>query len=547
MAFFILLLPNTLLLILNWDFYTFFLSFYVILFIYSIFGTTRFLFLFSFFYLLIPLYLIYISLYGSHINENHIGVIYESNIAESSEFLSGNTYLIILSMFFWLIFLILFLMKNYKKPNIWKDRSRLWVFFSTLILILSVFLLDQFSSNKEYSSFFLQEEESTVLQNLKKTYPLGLVVSMYDLYDQQNKLKNAFHQNIDFKFNAKKEKIDSDREIYVLLIGETSRRANWSLNNYDRITNPKLSNVENLVNLSDMLAVSSATRESVPMILTRKKENQVFNYDFKEKSIISAFKEAGFKTFWLSTQQELGRHDTSTSVYAREADKLVFLNQNDYLNKGILDGNLIYEFDKILMNKNDKKIFVVIHMLGSHYDYAFRYPKEFNIFRPSLNDLKNYSLHNFENKMHLINSYDNSILYSDYVLHGFIELLNRDNSTSFLFYTSDHGESIFDGECDRSGHGHKNIYNFEVASFIWYSKRYKENNFQEIDHLNKVKNKKINHTSVFPTLIDAAKISIPDYDSERSLLKNLKNYPRIVLSTIDYDKSIIKGVCREFS
>ena len=61
------------------------------------------------------------------------------------------------------------------------------------------------------------------------------------------------------------------------------------------------------------------------------------SYDFPERSIISVFNEVKFKTYWLSTQQKFGAFDTSTSVYAKEANNIYFLNKANYNNKGDLD------------------------------------------------------------------------------------------------------------------------------------------------------------------------------------------------------------------
>ena len=67
-----------------------------------------------------------------------------------------------------------------------------------------------------------------------------------------------------------------------------------------------------------------------------------------------------------------------------------------------------------------------------------------------------------------MNSYDNSILFTDYVLNEFIKKLKQqEDAKSFLLYTSDHGEDIFDDGCDKSGHGLETKNNFEIASFIW--------------------------------------------------------------------------------
>ena len=91
------------------------------------------------------------------------------------------------------------------------------------------------------------------------------------------------------------------------------------------------------------------------------------------------------------------------------------------------------------MAEAQANIFVVLHTIGSHYQYSLRYPDEFDIFKPSSEwlNLKEY-------KDLIINSYDNSILYADFIIDGVIEVLNKNNFISSVMYISDHGENLFD-------------------------------------------------------------------------------------------------------
>ncbi|MDA5133809.1 phosphoethanolamine transferase [Psychrobacter sp. ANT_H3] len=398
---------------------------------------------------------------------------------------------------------------------------------------------------KPSTQFLVDEDKSFFLKELKQSYPIGLFVSFYDLYHEQSKINKAFAKNQQFSFNATASDNANNKQLVVLVIGETSRRANWQLNGYSRPTNPLLSTQANVVNFTDMLSISSMTRSSIPMLLTRKPSRLVNNYNFPEKSVISAFKEAGFATYWLSTQQKFGAHDTSTSVYAKEADNIIFLNKTNYTNKGETDGVVLPIFEQILANQSQKTL-VVIHTLGSHFDYAHRYPASFDRFKPSLNELDGYSIQEKKYKQPLINSYDNSILYTDYVINDLINSMQAQAQTeSFLLYSSDHGEDLFDGQCDKSGHANETAHNFEIASLAWYSPRFAANHADKVQQLQANATKPINHTSIFPTLIDAADITIPNYSLNRSVLGNLMPYPRLVLGGRDYDRSEQQGSCRE--
>ena len=130
---------------------------------------------------------------------------------------------------------------------------------------------------------------------------------------------------------------DAAPETVVLVLGESSRFDRWSLNGYARDTNPLLAKEANLVTLPDVITAVSATRLSVPVIISRKPAMQSLKDGFAEKSFLTAYKEAGFKTFWLSNQISFGKFDTPVSVFAKEADVIQFLNLGGFTNNSNFD------------------------------------------------------------------------------------------------------------------------------------------------------------------------------------------------------------------
>ena len=550
---FILLIPNLYFFFINGNLHFFIFSLITLIYLFSILKTTKYLFILFPLFFLVPLYVYYISIYGVPISEQILAIVLETDFQEAWNFIGYQIYFYIFIFLICCVGCIFVLYRNYKCPWIWSHRSRTWVFWAiTLYFLIAIVanaqLVTELEENlSDEQNNFLINEKNDFLQELKNTYPLGLFISVYDLIKEQEKINKAFDGNQKFTFNAKMSRNEDKniKKVYILVIGETSRRNNWQLNGYERQTNPLLSQQKNLVNFSNMLSISSATRSSIPMMLTRKPAEQVYQFVFSEKSIISAYKEAGFKTYWLSTQQKFGPHDTSTSVFAKEADSITFMNTANYLDQGGVDSILIPSLEKII-KKSEMKQFIVIHTLGSHYNYAYRYPKEYNIYKPSLNNLEKYSLQSKKFKNELINSYDNSILFTDYVLNGFIEILKKQQNTeSFLLYSSDHGEDLFDNNCEKSGHGLATQFNFEIASFAWYSDKFKENYGEKVENLFQNHDRKLNQTAIFPTLIDASNIEIPADKLDRSILKKYKAYPRIVMGKEDYDQASFDGVCNE--
>ncbi|MDM1246087.1 sulfatase-like hydrolase/transferase [Acinetobacter sp. R933-2] len=547
----LLLLPDLYLSFKVRDLYYLALSLFFIFYFFSIIKSSKYIFLFFPFFFIIPAYLYYISIYQTNINEQILSIILETDYQEAIAFFGNKLFIYLIFWIIWCIGCLKLFYKNYKSPLIWNHRSRLWVLiigtlYFTLIYALNLNLdaqAEEFIPIQRDN--FLTKEKNPYIQDIKKTYPLGFFISISDLIKEQKKINFSFEKNKKFKFNAKQNLNMTQKQIYILVIGETSRRKNWQLNGYTRKTNPLLSQQKNIVNFNNMLSISSATRTSIPMILTRKSADQIYNYNFPEKSIISAFKEVGFKTYWLSTQQKFGNFDTSTSVYAKEADQVIFLNKANYTDAGEHDDVILPVLNKIV-HRNENKQFIVVHTLGSHYNYAHRYPKEYDIFRPSLNDLSKYSLQEVKYKQQLVNSYDNSILFTDHVLNEFIETLKQQkDAESFLLYTSDHGEDLFDNGCGKSGHGLDTQHNLEIASFAWYSDLFASQYPSQIAYLIQNKDRKINQTAIFPTLIQAAKIHIPEYTEEKSILSPFKDYPRLVLGGKNFDSAQYDKICKE--
>lgn len=534
----------------NLNINTLLLSMAITIYLWAVVKNSRYLIILYPVVLIVPFIMFYIHFYETSINEQVLSIVIETDTQEALGFFGANIYCYIGLLVLWFIGATALFWQNHCSPIAWTHRSRWWIiiaFSSSAIigLVANQVVVAEIDSYFSKNDNFLVEEKNSLVQELKKTYPLGILISFFDLYQEQTKINTAFAKHQRFTFQAAPSSTLVNKQLVVLVIGETSRRANWQLNGYAKQTNPLLSAQANVVNFTEMLSVSNATRTSIPMLLTRKPAEQVYNYNFAEKSVISAFKEAGFDTYWISTQQKFGAYDTSTSVYAKEADDIIFLNKTNYSNQGETDEVVLPVFNKILDSQAQKTL-VVIHTLGSHFDYSHRYPSSFDNFKPSLNDIEDYSLQDKKYKQRLINSYDNSILYTDYVINELIDSMRAQTETeSFLLYSSDHGEDLFDGQCDKSGHGNETAHNFEIASLAWYSPRFAANHTDKVQNLKANANKPVNHTSIFPTLIDAADITIPNYALDRSLLGSLSAYTRLVLGGKDYDNNTQQGICRE--
>ncbi|CAN7674110.1 phosphoethanolamine transferase [Pseudoduganella sp. LjRoot289] len=384
------------------------------------------------------------------------------------------------------------------------------------------------------------------------TWPFGLMARGADFYSERQHLAELGKSSSSFTFKARQSSAaggapGAESEVVVLVLGESSRYDRWSLNGYQRETNPLLGKESNLVVLRDVITSVSATRLSVPVIISRKPAMQSLKDGFAEKSFITAYKEAGFKTYWLSNQISFGKFDTPVSVFAKEADVIQFLNLGGFTNNSNFDQILFDPLKHALADPAPKKL-IVLHSLGSHWNYSQRHPKEFDKWQPSLYGIDKPAYTDLKIKPQLNNSYDNSILYTDWFLAQVIAALKEKQQPASMLYVADHGQTLYDGTCRLAFHGHNTQYEFHVPAFVWYSDQYGERHPGKVQELVKHKKARLATENMFHTLLDMGDIRYEGERLEWSFLnKKFKQHKRYVDSYgwTNYDNAIIKGDCRE--
>lgn len=281
---------------------------------------------------------------------------------------------------------------------------------------------------------------------------------------------------------------DATPQTVVLFLGETHRGDYLSINGYEKETTPELKK-KDVISFSDAISQGAYTLQSTPMILSRK--NVYDSGLIPETSIISAFKEAGFKTWYVSYLSYAHVGDNEINLIANEADHYIQADVN------------VKTLDEILKDGSEKKL-IVYKTIGSHYLYHNRYPKEFDKFQPSFND-DTYITPSYPDKDKLQNSYSNSILYSvDYQVSKLIDRLEEEKGLVSLSFISDHGTSIYDD--GKSLYGGNNRGNYNIALFFWFNKEYKNKYPLDEKYLAENKDKKVTSYYFFDTLLHIGKI-----------------------------------------
>lgn len=181
------------------------------------------------------------------------------------------------------------------------------------------------------------------------------------------------------------------------------------------------------------------------------------------------------------------------------------------------DGLMLPYIEKLLEKQGRQ--FITVQLSGSHWNYASRYPEEFTKFNPT--QKKNAKIDQAScTKEELINSYDNSILYTDFFLANLIDLLK--NKNAFLIFASDHGESL--GENGRLDHGSEFApEQKEIPFMVWFSDSFKKNYPELVHAVNSHKGQIISHDYIFHSVLHCLGIESEVLDLNYSLCNSKKD------------------------
>jgi len=250
-----------------------------------------------------------------------------------------------------------------------------------------------------------------------------------------------------------------------IVIGESANRNHFGVYGYSRNTTPffsKLVNNKNFYLFNNVIAPANQTNYAVPTDLSECKAKH-FNKFYHSFSLVSLFNSLGYETYWISNQSKNGKADSNIATIANEAN-ITYYNSISW-SIGKFDEELIPILNKY--QKLNKKQVFFIHLIGSHVRYKDRYPS-------------NRAL--IKNSKSLVDEYDNSIYYTDYVLSQIFNIA-RTNKNFLFVYFSDHSEHVG----TKAGHGfayprtHKDEYQipFVVYSSIKNPKLIKLKKFNE--------------------------------------------------------------------
>lgn len=379
----------------------------------------------------------------------------------------------------------------------------------TILISLLVIVITLFSFNKFYTSFFREHKPLRYYTN-----PAYWIYSIGNYLGKTLNTEPACLNTIgeDCKIV---ENIQEPKELVIIVVGEAARADRFSLNGYEKETNPLLKK-EDIINFSDMRSCGTSTADSVPCMFSLfGRANYSYKKGIKTENILDVLKHNdNLEILWRDNNSD----SKGVALRVPYEDYKSPAN-NTICDEECRDEGMLVGLDKYIEARKNKDILIVLHQMGNHGPaYYKRYPKEFEKFTPTCktNQLEKCT------QEEIANSYDNAILYTDYFLSkvvNFLKPYSKSHETAMI-YMSDHGESL--GENGLYLHGMPYFMAPEeqthIGAMMWFGDEMKKD--IDTEKLKSYSDKAFSHDNLFHTIIGLFEVETKIYDKDMDMLKD---------------------------
>ena len=309
---------------------------------------------------------------------------------------------------------------------------------------------------------------------------------------------------------------DIDRELVIMVVGETARADRFSLNGYPRNTNPRLGS-EDVISFSNVAACGTSTAISVPcMFAFQGRDEFSAKMSLVTENALDVLAHADVSVLWRDNNSNSKGVADRMTIEDFRSPELNPLCDEECRDEGMLAGLQSY-----IDRQTSEDILIVLHQMGSHGPaYYKRYPPEFRVFTPTCDTSQLDSC----SKSEIGNAYDNTILYTDHFLGEVIDLLRSydDRFETVMLYASDHGESL--GESGIYLHGLPYWMapdaQTQVPVILWFGENYHD---ADVDTLVQLRDEPLSHDNIFHTLLGLFEVDSGVYDGTMDLLRRSRD------------------------
>ncbi|GHT80389.1 phosphoethanolamine transferase CptA [Betaproteobacteria bacterium] len=377
----------------------------------------------------------YLYIYGQEFSQSVIFIIFETNIAEAGEYLG---------QYFNLWLIVLLSLYSFIAFRLWRRVRPVYLPRSGAAGAAALLLLSNFGYPylpSLWSDFSVDTGTRKLLRRMEPTVPWQLVIGYLKYQNQLTNVQKLLQNNAALPPLANLRDVSGELpRTLVLVIGESTTSRRMSLYGYPRPTTPHLDALQAAGSLSvfdNVITTRPYTIEILQQALTFANQRQPGRFP-GEPTLMNLMKQAGYKTYWITNQQTMTRRNTLLTTFSQQADEAYYLNNNRSQNTRQYDEVVLTPFARVLQEDAPKK-FIVVHLLGTHSQYALRYPDHFDHFTDHEQAPPELSAAQLET----YNSYDNAVRYNDFVISRLIETFSAHQDNGFLLYFSDHGEEVF--------------------------------------------------------------------------------------------------------
>jgi heptose-I-phosphate ethanolaminephosphotransferase len=376
----------------------------------------------------------YFFVYQQEFSQSVIFIMFESNISEAGEYLTQYFAWWIVLAFIAHTALSIFLWTRVRPVYLPRGQALLAA-TAILVAIVGYPLVKQIARSETLADGIDRFET-----RIEPAVPWQMIVAYRRYTEQLDNMQGMLHSASQIPpLTNLKDAAAGQPSTLVLVIGESTNRQRMSLYGYPRATTPELDKLrDQLAVFDNVITPRPYTIEALQQVLTFADEENPDLY-LKTPSIVSMMKQAGYKTYWITNQQTMTKRNTMLTTFSEQADEQVYLNNNRNQNARQYDGDVLEPFSKALADPAERK-FIVVHLLGTHMSYQYRYPPSFDKFT----DREGVPASISDDQLPTYNSYDNAVLYNDFVVSSLIKDYAKTDPNGFLLYLSDHGEDVFD-------------------------------------------------------------------------------------------------------
>jgi len=416
----------------------------------------------------------YYCIYGQEFSQSVIFIMFESNPAEASEYFAQYfawwmvPALLIYSTVAWLLW------RRVRPVHL--SRRAAWI--SVLLIAFSLLAFPQIK-NLRRGALSAALAAETIQTRMEPAVPWQMVVGYLQYQEQLAGMQELLDKNK--KLPPIENLVDPNSgqpTSFVLVIGESTNRQHMSLYGYARKTTPKLDALRTqLTVFNQVIGPRPYTIEVLQQALTFADQENPDLY-LSTPSLMNIMKQAGYKTFWITNQQTMTKRNTMLTNFSQQMDEQIYLNHSREQNSRAYDDNVLEPFQQVLADPAEKK-FIVVHLLGTHMVYEYRYPSEFGVFKDKAG-LPGWVT---DSQLPLINHYDNAVRYNDHVVASLIERLDARGDRSMMLYFSDHGEDVFDSPGHKilgRNEGRPTEPMYAVPFLIWESENWKKSHPRDL-------------------------------------------------------------------